>query len=105
MEALVYIVVFILGCYVGNIYTLVQTRRAELELIKDVENRLIALKEKFLVCKIEVIGDMLYLYADEDNSFIAQGKNMKELDAAAKIARPNTFFSVPKSNLDEARKL
>jgi hypothetical protein len=101
MEALVYILVFIAGCYVGNIYTLVQARREELRLVKDVEDRLAALKEKIVSCKIEVVGGMLYLYTTDDDTFIAQGKNMKELDAAAKRARPNTLFNVPQKNIDE----
>ena len=48
---------------------------------------------------LEKHSDVIYAFVEEDDSFIAQGKTLKELDIAIRARFPNDKFSVREDNL------
>jgi hypothetical protein len=81
MDIIDAIVIFLLGCFVGHMYTVWTLRGAIRELADEYGVILDSVEPPKKVVRIlhtERIKDMLYLY-DEDNSFICQACTLKEL--------------------------
>ncbi len=51
--------------------------------------------------RLEVQSDVIYAYNDEDNSFIAQGTDLFDLDKAIQARFPGKKFAVREDNLKE----
>jgi hypothetical protein len=51
--------------------------------------------------RLEMHGDVIYAYTDEDGTFIAQGSSLEELDSAVQARFPGKKFSIKESNLKE----
>jgi hypothetical protein len=51
--------------------------------------------------RLEVQSDVIYAFSDEDNSFIAQGKDLFDLDKAIQARFPGKKFAVREDNLKE----
>jgi hypothetical protein len=51
--------------------------------------------------RLEKHSDLIYAFTEEDDSFIAQGKDLHELDAAIQARFPGKKFSIRESNLED----
>lgn len=51
--------------------------------------------------RVEKHSDLLYAFTVEDDNFIAQGKDLEELDKAIQARFPGKKFSIQEDNLKE----
>ena len=51
--------------------------------------------------RLEMHSDAIYAFSEEDNSFIAQGKDLSDLDTAIQARFPGKKFAVREDNLKE----
>lgn len=50
---------------------------------------------------LEKHGDVIYAYTDENHEFMAQGKDLHELDSAIQARYPGKKFAIREDNLKE----
>lgn len=55
----------------------------------------------YTAMRLERHGEIVYAFTEEDNSFIAQGTDVYELDEAIKARFPEQKFKVKEDNLKE----
>jgi len=58
-------------------------------------------EEERMRMRLEKHSGLIYAFADEDDSFIAQGADLSELDTAIQARFPGKKFSVREDNLKE----
>lgn len=51
--------------------------------------------------RLEKHSDLIYAFTVEDDNFIAQGKDLNELDTAIQARFPGKKFSIKEGNLEE----
>ncbi len=54
-------------------------------------------------CKIEVVGDELFVYRTDNDLFLTKGLTIKELEVDLKARFPDNLFDVNQKQIDEAR--
>lgn len=103
---------FIIGFFIGallvsaiiNLSAKYYLATKEKELNDALKKGLQDLKDKIIPARIDDVNGMLFLYNRETEEFLAQGKNMDELNRIAKQLYPNKLFNVPQEQLDKLRK-
>jgi len=58
-----------------------------------------AFKERLIDSRIEAVADQLHLYNKNTEEFLAQGKDLQELNDNASKRFPDKLFNVPNSEL------
>lgn len=59
--------------------------------------------EIVIPCKIEVIGDELFIYRRDNDLFLTKGLTIKQLEVDLKARFPDNLFDVEQKQIDEAR--
>ena len=104
MEILILFFVALIGVAVGwhlrEVYAIRQVRHLMTE-----HKDLLKLNDEEQVertkMRLELHSGVIYAYSEEDNSFIAQGKDLEDLDLAIRSRFPDRKFSVLEDNLKE----
>lgn len=89
------ILVYILGFSRGYVY------REELALMKinDVVQQMTEEEDDIMLVNIEKINGVLYVYSDEDDRFMAQGKTHAEISEVLAQKYPGKRFGASKENI------
>lgn len=58
-----------------------------------------AFRERVIDSRIELVNEQLFLYNNKTEEFLAQGKNLQELNDNAMKRYPDKLFNVPNSEL------
>lgn len=69
------------------------------QILKESQNQEAQEMESRTKMRLERNGDFIFAYRVEDNAFIAQGKDLEELDKAIVSRFPGKKFSVQEQNL------
>jgi hypothetical protein len=80
-------------------------RKKRADILEKVTNDAIkTLKKTIIPSKIEEQNGMLFLYNSEDNTYLAQGTSLEELELNVKTRFPDKLFNVPQSEIDKYKK-
>lgn len=104
MDILTYLLLFFVMLFTFRIMTAIMQAKNEAMIEFKVQEGMKKLKETIIPSRIEEHGGYLYLYNDETHDFIAQGKDMEELNKNAKIRFPDKLFNVPQEVLNKYAK-
>lgn len=58
------------------------------------------IRSKVIDAYVEKAGDEYFVYRKEDNSFLAQGKNINDLSDILQEKFPGKFFNIPTDQLE-----
>ncbi len=105
MEFVILFCAIIVGFYAGwqfrELYAIRQVKR----LLEDGDVQFHTVEEEQeeerTKMRIEKHGSVIYAFEEETDSFIAQGKDLFDLDKAIQARFPGKKFSVRESNLEE----
>ena len=70
----------------------------QLEQVEDLDEEEAQTPDKI---RLELHGNVIYAYTVDNDTFIAQGASLEELDAAVQARFPGKKFSIKESNLEE----
>lgn len=103
MEFLILLGALVIGVYLGwqarEQYAIRQVHRLLEERGIDLDEE--EVEEERTKMRLEIHSGLIYAFTDEDDSFIAQGKDLSELDTAIQSRFPGKKFSVREDNLKE----
>lgn len=71
------------------------------ELLEQIEEQEEETTETSERIRLELHGDVIYAYTVENDTFIAQGSTIEELDTAVQARFPGKKFLIKESNLEE----
>ena len=72
------------------------------KLVEEIENKIEEEKKSLIQIIIEQHGEVFYIYNKEDKTFMAQGKNKKELEDALSARFPGKKFAASEEELQKA---
>ena len=106
MELLIYILVAIilvrLGWNLREFKAIAEVRKMrEDDTLEFLEQELEEIKKKYLPIKIEKVNQGYFVYSIPDNTFMAQGTNLKELEENLDKRYPGKKFAATPDNLKE----
>ena len=91
----------VLGFFISGVINKYKRLVAIRELDQSISKTLKTLKDKIVPARIEEENGILFLYNDETNEFLGQGKNFEELEKLIKEKYPNKIFNVPQAEIDK----
>lgn len=88
---------FLIIHVIAKIYLRMQSDKLD----EAIQSGLSKLKETIIPARIEDVNGILFLYNRETEEFLAQGKDMTELNRSARERFPDKLFNVPQDELDK----
>jgi hypothetical protein len=102
MEFIIGILAGVLICFIVLILIAQALARARIKYIEhNVNEGIKAFKEHVIDSRIEAVADQLHLYNKKTEEFLAQGKDLQELNDNASKRFPDKLFNVPNSELNK----
>lgn len=104
MDIITFLLTFISMVITFRIMHAIMSAKNDAVIEMKVQEGMKKLKETIIPSRIEEHNGVLYLYNAETEDFIAQGKDMEELNANAKLRFPDKLFNVPQEVLNKYMK-
>lgn len=103
MEFVILAGAIIVGFYAGWQFRELWAIRQVKRLLEDGDIKLNKVEDEGDVDRMELErhGEVIYAFTSDDHSFIAQGKDLKELDSAIQKRFPGRKFLIRESNLND----
>ncbi len=106
MEFIILFAAIVLGFYAGWNFREIWAIRQVKRMLEDGEVELRRIdeepeEEERTKMRLEQHGSLIYAFEEETDSFIAQGKDLFDLDKAIQARFPGKKFSVRESNLEK----
>lgn len=101
MDIITFLLTFVAMIFTFRIMHAIMLAKQDAMIDMKVKEGMKKLKETIIPSRIEEHGGYLYLYNSETEDFIAQGKDMEELNANAKIRFPDKLFHVPQEVINK----